>query len=159
MHCPVGFAKKKTNTDIPNLHESWFDRGPLELERLQITPLNYHALLLDESNKAFINDTFPSSNVNSFNDSNNSTKTEKTEQISTSTEYISSSDGNASDFSIINNSNGSETAKTRKNSPDSLNELSSDDLTKNISVDLSQSKNSGKRVGFLFDSTLTAFLM
>jgi hypothetical protein len=95
--CRLGFAKKKTNIDIPNMHESWKHKDELDLEPLQITPLNYHALLLDETNKAFISNTFSSNSISSLNECNNSTNKDNT-----STEYISSSDGNTSDFSIIN---------------------------------------------------------
>jgi hypothetical protein len=126
LFCRLGFAKLKTTRDLQKLHESWQNHSADDMERVQITPLNYHALLLDKSNEAFINQDFAKSPTTPSNNN------------SASTDYTSSSDGNASDFSFL-----------RKSSPDDLgSEI--EDLTE---------RTPDKRIGFLFDSTLTAFLM
>lgn len=140
LFCRLGFAKLKTVREVQNLNDSWKHRRRDDDEQLQVTPLNYHALLLDKSNEAFINQDFAAKSPTTTANHNNNNN-------STNTDYTSSSDGNQSDFSFLNN---------RKSSPD---ELSSElDDINNAMVGKSPTIN-GKRIGFLFDSTLTAFLM
>lgn len=62
LFCRLGFAKLKATREVQNLHESWKNRNDNGVEQLQITPLNYHALLLDKSNEAFMNPDFGASN-------------------------------------------------------------------------------------------------
>lgn len=132
LFCRLGLAKLKTNRVIENSHESWKNRKKQVNLQPEITPLNYHALLLDKSNEAFINQDFAVTKTPTTSVNNSSTTTD-------------SDGGNTSDFSFI-----------RKSSPDDFC-LDAEDLSENSSE--KSPKIQEKRIGFLFDSTLTAFLM
>lgn len=194
LFCRLGFARKKTDTDVPNQHESWSTREALDLDRLEVTPLNFHALLVNETNTGFVNsngdaigDTdalnspqndspksmAPGSNSNSCSQkirtSSSPVKvTPQLERISNSNE----SDGNISDYSIISPViDGSKSMKkTDSDSPYGSSEQEQEDSNSsgiqmvNVPVLASPTTptgrgGSGKRVLFLFDATLTAFLM
>lgn len=195
LFCRLGFARKKTNIEVPNLHPSWNERN-LDNSRVEVTPLNFHALLVNETNTGLVNSngeavagsetTAPAttSSVNSspkcpsigssqvqssiINDSTSSPcsikQTSQSERISNSNE----SDGNISDFSIISqvqDSNGKSTKKTSSDSPNESLDENTNSLEK-VSIlaspttpNVGRRGGNGKRVLFLFDATLTAFLM
>lgn len=169
--CRLGFAHKKTDTIINEPHNSWNDRNASDMDRIDVTPLNFHALLLNETNTGLINSTGAAVGIeNNLNDASpmgQAGSIGKDEPVdwpspvkqlqSTSNE----SDGNVSDYSIIS---PVQAKGLKKNSPDSPNgssemeDCSSQTATTPVQGAITKSTG-GKRVLFLFDATLTAFLM
>lgn len=175
LFCRLGFAKKKSGTEVPNQHPSWNERDVLGIDRPEVTPLNFHALLVNETNTGFVNSNgvaIKGSTINSSKNSSPKMASNSNKQIllaaeaagaSTSLspvkqapqlERISNpneSDGNISDYSIIS------PESSKKSSSESPN--GSSQLDESASGSPSTPKSNGKRVLFLFDATLTAFLM
>lgn len=195
LFCRLGFACKKTNIDVLNQHASWNERT-FDNNRIEVTPLNFHALLVNETNTGLVNSNGEAvagsetignaSSLNSspkcpsigsnpmqsntINDSMSSPcsakQTSQSERVSNSNE----SDGNISDFSIISqahDSNGKSTKKTASDSPNDSCELVENSiqsekasiLASPTTPNVTRRGGNGKRVLFLFDATLTAFLM
>lgn len=202
LFCRLGFARKKTNIEIIGQHVSWNERK-LDNNRVEVTPLNFHALLVNETNTGLVNSNgeavagsettvltsslnsspkFPSiagANPNESNNLNDSTSSPSSAKQTSQSERISNSnesDGNISDFSIISqayDSNGKcattkkSTTTTTTTASESPNESSESNehsvqsakiLASPTTTNVRRGGN-GKRVLFLFDATLTAFLM
>lgn len=184
LFCRLGFARKKTNTEVLNQHPSWNGRITFDNGCVEVTPLNFHALLVNETNTGLVNSNGEAVSINSspkgspngggqmtithpnestFNQS--STKqTSHLERISNSNE----SDGNISDFSIISqvhDGNGKSATKTGSDSPNDSYDLAEEStnqpsiLASPIPSNAKRRGGNGKRILFLFDATLTAFLM
>lgn len=164
LFCRLGFARKKTDIEVTNLHMSWLMKNQSQKERPEVTPLNFHALLVNETNTGFVNsngDDIALQNVSlnenlelKSNTASSNIRNPRFENSSNSNE----SDGNISDFSIICPAHNRDTTQNfeYKESPNS-NRM---DGGINIHGQLIDSPNvDGKRVLLLFDATLTAFLM
>lgn len=122
LFCRLGFAQKKTTVEVPNPHPSWEEekRRVREENRPQVTPLNYHALLMDETGST------PADVSKSVNTTPEKGSDEQTSSSELSDSYV---------LPAMEN-------EIRLQTPPSPNRVSG-----------------GKRIAFLFDSTLTAFLM
>lgn len=201
LFCRLGIARKKTNTDVPDQHSSWNNQR-YDNNRVEVTPLNFHALLVNETNTGLVNSNgdamvgsefgqisstnsspkYPAAqqDINSPMQSknpivNDSTSSPSSAKPSSQSERISNSnesDGNISDFSIISqvqdttNNSKCNVKITTSDSPNESCELDENSVKSTTSSSVLASpttttptKPSGKRVLFLYDATLTAFLM
>ncbi|GAB0089898.1 fam91a1 [Sergentomyia squamirostris] len=153
--CRLGFAQKKTEIDIANLHMSWENVEKIEDTRPQVTPLNYHSLLMNETDDGLVD---AKGKINTESPKDDALDME--EIVNLSATECTSSDG-TSDFSIINNSSSSSTEckvpPLKKPSKERSSHVEDSHDSRSIVKPLDV--KSGKRIGFLFDSTLAAFLM
>lgn len=184
LFCRLGFARKKTDTEVLNQHESWSTREALELERLEVTPLNFHALLVNETNTGFVNSNgdaiggmetrsslqndmpkaaTPGSNSGGSQKIGTTPSPVKQapqlERISNSNE----SDGNISDYSIISPMvDGSKSAKkTDSDSPYGSSEQEQEDIVPVLTSPTTPTGRggSGKRTAICISDESCAFLM
>ncbi|XP_062134514.1 protein FAM91A1 [Drosophila sulfurigaster albostrigata] len=166
--CRLGFAQRKqTEYEAGQHHASWADCNVQQLPQTpQITPLNYN---LHASFDGEASPKTPKQDKDKERDKDNSS----------SIGYLSS-DGNTSDFSFANmstpkaNATGNHNHNNNNNSHNNSDEQELSSELEDVSERTTTTKaaalataaaaaaaqpKSGKRVGFLFDSTLTAFLM
>lgn len=166
--CRLGFAQRKqTEHEIKQqLHSSWVGYNEQELSQTpQITPLNYNL----HAGSSFDLDQ----QQHQLQQSSPKTPKKEKDKDSSSIGYLSS-DGNTSDFSFANIATPTTNAATNNSDEQELSseleDISERTTTTKAGASAtaaaaptvpcsSGSSKSGKRVGFLFDSTLTAFLM
>lgn len=194
LFCRLGFARKKTNIDVSKQHYSWNERT-IDNNRVEVTPLNFHALLVNETNTGLVNSngeavvgsetvgntsslhSSPKCSVTSSNQfqsiANDSTSSPASAKQTSHSEGVSNSnesDGNISDFSIISqvhDSNGKSMKRLTSENPNDSGELDESAiqsekasiLASPTTPNVGRRGGNGKRVLFLFDATLTAFLM
>ncbi|XP_030372800.1 protein FAM91A1 [Scaptodrosophila lebanonensis] len=171
--CRLGFARRKEaltedgEAIETGYNASWLNYNQQELPQTpQITPLNYnlHGGSCEFEQLAPQSPKTPRATP------------QQPDKDSSSIGYLSS-DGNTSDFSFANMSTAGATTATTPNINNNNNTNNSDEqelsseledvserttTTTNTKQQIAQTPptvKSGKRVGFLFDSTLTAFLM
>lgn len=182
LFCRLGFARKKTNIIVANLHASWNERK-LDNNRVEVTPLNFHALLVNETNTGLVNSNgdavagsetigttsslnsspkYPSIGSNQvqsniLNESTSSPNIAKQISLSERISNSNESDGNISDFSIISQVHDTNGKGMKSDSPNDSAEP--DECSATATPTTPDSVRSGKRILFLFDATLTAFLM
>lgn len=184
LFCRLGFARKKTNTKVPNQHPSWNERRIFDNGCVEVTPLNFHALLVNETNTGLVNSNGEAVSINSspkgspnggsqmnITHSNESTFNQSSKKQTSHLERISNSnesDGNISDFSIISQVQdgiGKSATKIGSDSPNESYDLAQEStnqpsiLASPIASNAERRGGNGKRILFLFDATLTAFLM
>lgn len=181
LFCRLGFARKKTNIEVPNQHLSWNERRTFDKCCVEVTPLNFHALLVNETNTGLVNSNGEAVSINlspkgssnggsqmtmneSSFDQSTTKQTSHLERLSNSNE----SDGNISDFSIISqiqDDNGKCAKKMGSDSPNESYCLAEESknqpsiLASPLASNAERRGGNGKRILFLFDATLTAFLM
>ncbi|XP_034480322.1 protein FAM91A1 [Drosophila innubila] len=167
--CRLGFAQRKQTEhesaggqQQQQQHASWADYNEQQLPQTpQITPLNYNL----HASSSFDLDQQSSPKTPKHDKDRDREK----EKDSSSIGYLSS-DGNTSDFSFANMATPTAPTHSNNNNNSDDQELSSEleDVSERTTtvtkpapapVASASSSKSGKRVGFLFDSTLTAFLM